>query len=90
MTRRPGRPAVGPRVSVRFDETLLARVDTLAARTGESRASTIRRLVERSVGDTGVDVAQIRRALAMTPVDRIREAVRTERALARLRGRASP
>jgi hypothetical protein len=74
---------------VRLDDGLLARVDAEAARSGESRASTIRRLLDRSVGDPGVDVAQIRRALAMTPAERVRGAAHAERRLARVRGRAA-
>jgi len=89
MPRPRGRPVVGPRITVRIDDDLLARVDAEATRSGASRASTIRRLIERSVGDTGVDVAQIRRALALTPADRIRAAAHTERMLAQVRGRAT-
>jgi hypothetical protein len=65
-------------------------VDAEAARSGTSRASTIRRLIESSVGQTGVDVAQIRRLLALSPIDRIRQAVRTEQTLAQIRGQARP
>jgi len=75
-------------VSVRLPDDLLARVDAESARLHESRAATIRRLVDDALGDSGVDVAQIRRALALSPAERIRAAACTERGLARLRGRA--
>ncbi len=75
-------------MSVRLPDDLLARVDAESARADESRAATIRRLVGEALGDSGVDVAQIRRALALTPAERIRAVVRTERGLAQLRGRA--
>lgn len=68
---------------------LLARVDGEAARAGESRAETIRRLVEDSLGATGVDIAQIRRALLRTPAQRIRDVADLERSLASFRGSAN-
>lgn len=80
---------MGPRISVRLEDGLLARVDAEAAGAGESRASTIRRLLDSAVADPGVDVAQIRRALAMTPAERVRAMVHTERMLARVRGQAA-
>ena len=92
MVPRPGRPAVGPRVSVRLDPGLLVRVDALASRTGSNRAATIRRLLDEAVVDpgvdTGVDIAQIRRALALTPAERVRAVVGVERTLSKLRGSA--
>lgn len=90
MRRSPGRPAVGPRISVRVDPALLDRLDAEASRSGQSRASTVRRLLAASVDETGVDVAQIRRALALSPAERIRALARTERHLAGIRGRAAP
>lgn len=90
MTRSPGRPAVGPRISLRLDDRLLERVDAEAKRSGKSRAATIRELLGVSAGNPGVDVAQIRRALALTPAERIRAVARTEAMLAGLRGRAAP
>lgn len=89
MPRSPGRPHVGPRVSVRLTAELLAQLDEEATRRGESRAETIRRLVGGALDDSGVDVAQIRRALARTPAQRIRDVARVERSLAALRGRAT-
>lgn len=80
---------MGPRIGVRVDADLLARIDAEAARWGESRASTIRRLLDGSVQDPGVDVAQIRRALELSPAERVRAMVRAERALARIRGSAA-
>lgn len=46
---RPGRPEIGPVVNVRLDTELLARIDALAAGSGESRAATIRGLLAREV-----------------------------------------
>lgn len=89
MPRSPGRPHVGPRVSVRLTAELLAQLDAEATRRGESRAETIRRLVGGALDDSGVDVAQIRRALARTPAQRIRDVARVERSLAALRGSAT-
>lgn len=88
MTRSPGRPPIGSRVSVRLPDELLDRVDAEAEQSGASRAATVRRLIEGGLGDTGVDLAQIRRALALTPAERIRTVARTERALSAIRGRA--
>ena len=42
---RPGRPEVGPAITVRLEQDLLAAVDADAKRAGESRAATIRRLL---------------------------------------------
>jgi hypothetical protein len=43
--RRPGRPAIGDPVNVRFDGDLLARIDAHAAENGQSRAEAVRVLV---------------------------------------------
>lgn len=90
MTKRVGRPPVGPRVTVRLPEDLLIRVDEEAARTAESRATSIRRLIAVALGsvEDGVDVAQIRRALALSPAERIRALVEAERNVSAVRRRA--
>lgn len=89
MSRTLGRQPEGPRISVRVDPALLMQIDAEATRSGQSRASTIRQLLERAVDDTGVDVAQIRRNLALSPADRICAVGRSEQRLAGLRGRAA-
>ena len=50
----------------------------------------IRRLIGAALGaeHDGVDVAQIRRALALAPAERIRTMVAAERNVAAVRGRA--
>lgn len=40
-----GRPQVGPKVQVRFEESTLEQVDEFAAESGVSRAEAVRRLV---------------------------------------------
>lgn len=40
-----GRPEVGPRVQVRFEEPTLVKVDEFAAKLSVSRAEAVRRLV---------------------------------------------
>ncbi|MCR4340793.1 MAG: ribbon-helix-helix domain-containing protein [Gemmatimonadaceae bacterium] len=42
---RPGRPEIGPAVTIRLDPHLLAAVDAEAERSGESRAAMIRMLL---------------------------------------------
>ncbi len=44
----PGRPAIGPQINIRLGDELTARVDA-AKRDGESRAATIRRLLEQAL-----------------------------------------
>ena len=43
--RRPGRPEVGQPINIRLGDDLLAKVDAVAAESGQTRAQTIRRLV---------------------------------------------
>lgn len=73
--RRPGRPTVGVRVPVRLPDDLLSEVDERARTLGRSRASVIRSLLSHALGeppiDAGVDRAQIRRALARSPRERM-------------------
>jgi hypothetical protein len=67
---------------------MLARVDADAARHAESRAGSIRRLLAEalsSAGGDGVDRAQIRRMLALTPPERIRHMVDVVNGMARFR-----
>lgn len=62
----------------------------MAAARGESRAAAIRRLLEDALpAETGVDVVQIRRALALSPAERIRAMARAAAGVEALRGRAS-
>jgi glycine/D-amino acid oxidase-like deaminating enzyme len=42
---RPGRPEVGPAISIRLDQDLLDRLDGVAQMNGESRAAALRRLL---------------------------------------------
>jgi hypothetical protein len=74
---------------VRLPPALLAAVDEQRAATGLSRAETIRRLltVALAPGD-GVDRAQIRRMLALTPRGRVRHMTDVTRRLQRVRARA--
>lgn len=75
---------------MRVPSDLLERIDDEAERSGASRASTIRRLLVTSLdgNDSGVDIAQIQRALARTPRERVRSMVATEHVMAQVRGRA--
>jgi metal-responsive CopG/Arc/MetJ family transcriptional regulator len=86
-----GRPSVGSRVSVRLPADLLARVDARAAAIGESRASVVRDLLADALGAAppldGVDRAQIRRMLALTPRERIRYMADVANGMIRLRER---
>jgi hypothetical protein len=49
--RGPGRPAVGPAVTVRFPEELLERVDAAADAAGLSRAAWLRLITENAVNN---------------------------------------
>lgn len=91
MANPAGRPPVGPRVTVRLPADVLARIDQEADRQGESRAMSIRRLLGDALGpaDDGVDIGQIRRALALSPDARLRAMVEAERRVAAVRGRAA-
>jgi hypothetical protein len=91
--RGPGRPPVGDRVVVRLPVDLLADIDLRAAALGRSRASVVRSLLDEALGrrttaDDGVDRAQIRRALAMTPTERMHRALELSAQQRRIRGRA--
>jgi predicted transcriptional regulator len=93
--RRPGRPPVGDRVVVRLPDALLADLDHRAEVLGRSRASVIRSLLDEVLGrseaaDDGVDRAQIRRALALTPAERVRHATTLAAQQRRIRGAARP
>ena len=97
MPNRPkprGRPPVGTRVSVRLPDDLLARVDARAVERRESRAAVVRELLldalagpEVSESDDGVDRAQIRRMLALTPRERIRRMADVANGMIRVRER---
>jgi hypothetical protein len=76
LQRGPGRPAVGVRVPVRLPADVLHEVDRRARILGRSRAAVIRSLLEEALGvrdevDDGVDRAQIRRMLELSPSDRM-------------------
>jgi predicted transcriptional regulator len=75
---------------VRLPPELLARVDGLAQQASVSRATSIRRLIASALGaeNDGVDVAQIRRALALSPAERVRTMVEAKRNVAAVRSRA--
>lgn len=91
-SRRPGRPVVGVRVPVRLPEDLLREVDQRARSLGRSRASVIRSLLLGALGhepaDDGVDRAQIRRSLALSPRERMAHMTAVQSEHARLRGKA--
>ena len=77
-------------MAVRLPPDMLARIDAVAARRAESRASSIRRLLADALSngaDDGVDRAQIRRMLALTPLQRIRHMVDVANGMARFRDR---
>ena len=86
---------MGTRVSVRLPADLLAHVDARAAVVGESRAAVVRRLligalaVDEVGGEQldGVDRAQIRRMLALTPRERIRHMADVANGMIRVRDR---
>jgi hypothetical protein len=89
-TKPVGRPPVGERVAVRLPADLLGAIDRHASLAGLSRAAAIRALLRQVVradqDDPGVDRAQIRRMLELTPAERVRRASRVERELRALRG----
>ena len=91
VSRRPGRPAVGERVPVRLPDDLLNEVDQRAHILGRSRASVIRSLLLDALGhappDDGVDRAQIRRSLALSPRERMAHMTAVQAQQARLRGK---
>ena len=69
---------------------MLARVDADAALHAESRAGSIRRLLAEALSNAagdGVDRVQIRRMLALTPLERIRHMVDVANGMARFRDR---
>jgi hypothetical protein len=90
VPRRPGRPAVGVRIPVRLPDDLLVEIDRRAHLLGRSRASVIRSLLLDALGheppDHGVDRAQIRRSLALTPRERMAHMTVVGAEQARLRG----
>jgi metal-responsive CopG/Arc/MetJ family transcriptional regulator len=91
--RRPGRPTIGVRVPVRLPDELVEQIDRRARILGRSRASIIRSLLLEALGDSavpdnGVDRAQIRRSLALTPRERIEHMTKVHAQQARLRGPA--
>lgn len=88
MAKSAGRPPVGPRVAVRLPAELISRLDAAADAEGETRAATVRRLLEEGVAESGVDIAQIRRALALTPAARIREVAATANTFESIRNAA--
>ena len=47
---KPGRPPVGPQVSIAMSPDMLARIDAAAARAGVSRAEWVRRACAAALG----------------------------------------
>lgn len=93
VDRRPGRPVVGARVPVRLPPDLLEDIDRRARLLGRPRAAVIRSLLMEALGhaaslDDGVDRAQIRRMLAMTPSERMRHMTGVAAQQKRFRGKA--
>lgn len=92
VSRRPGRPAIGVRVPVRLPDALLSEVDQRARALGRSRASVIRSLLLDALGhespEDGVDRAQIRRSLALSPRERMARMTAVQAQHAHLRGKA--
>jgi len=91
--RRAGRPAVGTRVPVRLPVDLLGDIDRRARVLGRSRASVIRSLLVAALSqsdapDDGVDRAQIRRMLGMSPPERLRHMRDVAAQQQRIRGMA--
>lgn len=81
-------------MSIRLPPDLLAEVDARAAAAGESRAAVVRQLLTGALGvprfgdvESGVDLAQIRRMLALTPRERIRHMAAVTNGIARFRER---
>lgn len=85
---------MGARVAVRLPPDVVALVDAQAEAHGESRSEAIRRLLSQALGSDqrpdGVDRAQIRRMLALSPRDRIRHMADVANATSRFRGAARP
>ena len=50
MSGKPGRPPVGPQVSIAMIPDMLARIDAAAARAGISRAEWVRRACAAALG----------------------------------------
>jgi hypothetical protein len=77
---------------VRLPPPVLAFLDRQAAREGSTRARVIRRIVSEAMDAStpdGVDRAQIRRLLAMSPAQRVRHMTDVANALVRIRGVAA-
>jgi len=90
-SRRRGRPAEGRRVAVRLPPAAIAALDARAAVRGTTRAHVLRDIVAGALevsGSGGVDRAQIRRMLEMTPAERVRHLVAVANTLARFQGSA--
>ena len=93
IERGRGRPSIGVRVPVRLPPAVLDEIDRRARVLGRPRASVIRSLLLEALGQTdtpddGVDRAQIRRMLAMSPADRIRHMTEVASQQSRLRAKA--
>ena len=78
-------------MAVRLPAELLTLIDGRAAANARSRAATIRDLLTQALysgRDDGVDRGQIRRMLAMTPAERVRQMTEVANAQTHLRRRA--
>jgi len=80
-------------VSVRLDPRIVRQLDRKAAAIGTTRAAVIRDVVSRADRngdlDLGVDRAQIRRMLQMTPAERVEHMAAVANALRPWRGAAA-
>jgi len=93
VTRGRGRPAVGERIAVRLPQDLLDDIDLRARILGRSRASVIRSMLDYTLRrapepDDGVDRAQIRRMLRLSPRERLDHMAHVAAQQRRARGRA--
>jgi hypothetical protein len=93
VVRGRGRPAVGERVAVRLPPDVLDDIDRRARILGRSRASVIRSMLDHALRrapepDDGVDRAQIRRMLRLSPGERIDHMAHVAAQQRRARGKA--
>jgi len=89
---RVGRPRIGERVSVRFDDATLTELDARAATAGMNRAEAIRLLVASGLAsqrNDGVDRTQIAHRLALSPAQRLHRMAEETRRMLALTGRVS-
>ncbi len=85
--RSRGRPKVGQRVTVRLPDEMVDALDDEAKERGMTRAELIRQRLFGGV-ESGVDLAQIQRQLAMTPAERVRHMAQAANAILAMRENA--